>query len=162
MKRSASRLRGDPVVVAHLNESLSYELTGHRQYLIHAGMCRHWGFERLAKLQDAYWAEEVQHAAKIIARILMLGGAATPRELRPIAGAASVPEQLALDRTLVMQAMVHLQGAIADCERLADYVSRDLLVEMRDDEERHLDWLDIELALIEKLGPKNYLQSQLG
>lgn len=73
MKRPASRLRGDPEVVAHLNEYLSYELTGHRQYLIHAGMCRHWGFERLAKLQDAYWAEEVQHAAKIIAHILMLG-----------------------------------------------------------------------------------------
>lgn len=154
-------MRGDAKVVAHLNEYLSFELTGHRQYLIHAGMCRHWGFERLAQIQDAYWAEEIQHAAKVIARILFLDGAATPRELRPIAGAASVPEQLTLDRTLVMQAMDHLQGAIADCERLGDYVSRDLLVEMRDDEERHLHWLDTEIALIDKLGLKNYLQSQL-
>lgn len=155
-------MKGDPKVLDGLNGYLSFELTGHRQYLLHAGMCRHWGFERLARIQDDYSAEETQHAARIITRILMLGGVAAPRELRPIVGAPTVPEQLELDRELVSQAMVHLRAAIADCEAGRDYVSRDLLREMLDDEENHLDWLDTEVALIGKLGLQNYLQSQLG
>lgn len=153
-------MQGDPKVLEGLNGYLSFELTGHRQYLLHAGMCRHWGFERLARIQDGYSAEETQHAARIITRILMLGGAATPRELRPIVGGPSVAEQLDLDRDLVSQAMVLVRGAIADCESVRDYASRDLLREMLDDEEHHLDWLDTEVALIGKLGLPNYLQSQ--
>src|SRR5574337_492029 len=127
-------MKVDAKVVAGLNEYLSYELTGHRQYLIHAAMCRHWGFERLATVQDAYSAEETRHAARIIARILMLDGIAAPRELGPIAGA----------------------------EHGRDFVSRDLLREMLDDEERHLHWLDIETALIDQVGLQNYLQTQTG
>src|SRR5574337_813242 len=84
-------MKGDAKVVAGLNEYLSYELTGHRQYLIHAAMCRHWRFERLAEVQDAYSAEETRHAARIIARILVLDGVAAPRELGTIAGAPTVP-----------------------------------------------------------------------
>lgn len=155
-------MKGDPQVIAALNEYLSYELTGYRQYLLHAGMCHNWGYERLAGIQDAYHAEETQHASRVIARILLLEGAAAPRELRTIAGAPSVPEQLALDRELVMQAINHLRPAVGLCERAADYVSRDLLREMLDDEERHLHWLDTELALIGQVGKENYLQSQLG
>lgn len=153
-------MKGDARVVADLNEYLSFELTGHRQYLIHTGMCRHWGFERLAKIQGAYSAEETGHAARIIARILLLGGAATPREFGPIAGAAGVPAQLALDRGLVGGAIVHLRAAIAACEHSRDFVSRALLREMLDDEEHHLHWLDTELALIDQIGLQNYLQSQ--
>lgn len=155
-------MKGDPKVVAGLNEYLSFELTGHRQYLLHAGMCRHWGWQRLAGIQDAYSAEETQHAARIIARILMLGGSPAPRELRTIAGAPTVPEQLALDRELVAAAIVHLRAAVADCEQARDYASRALLREMVDDEERHLHWLDTETALIGKVGLQNYLQAQLG
>lgn len=155
-------MKGDAKVVAGLNEYLSFELTGHRQYLIHAAMCRHWGFERLAKVQDAYSAEETRHAARIIARILLLDGVAAPREFGPIAGAPTVPAQLALDRDLVSRAIAHLRGAVADAEHGRDFVSRDLLREMLDDEERHLHWLDIETALIDQVGLQNYLQSQTG
>lgn len=155
-------MKGDAKVVADLNEYLSFELTGHRQYLLHAGLCRHWRFERLAKLQHDYSAEETQHAMRLIARILLLDGSAAPRELRPIVAAPSVPEQLALDHSLVAQAIAHLRSAITHCEKVRDFVSRDLLAEMLDDEERHLHWLDTETALIGKLGIENYLQSQTG
>lgn len=154
-------MKGDPKVVSSLNEYLSFELTGHRQYLLHAGMCRHWGYERLAGIQDAYSAEETRHAARIIARILLLDGTAAPRDFRAIVGAPSVPEQLALDRELVGQAITHLRSAITGCERSHDFVSRDLLREMLDDEERHLYWLDTETALIDKVGMENYLQAQM-
>lgn len=153
-------MKGDPKVISDLNEYLSFELTGHRQYLLHAGMCRHWGFERLARIQDAYSAEETQHAARIIARILMLDGVAAPRDFRPIVGAPTVPEQLALDSELVGGAIVHLRAAITACEHSRDFVSRDLLREMLDDEERHLYWLETETALIDKVGLENYLQTQ--
>ncbi|MCC7151843.1 MAG: bacterioferritin [Rubrivivax sp.] len=155
-------MQGDPKVVAGLNEYLSFELTGHRQYLIHAAMCRHWGFARLAGIQDAYSAEETQHAARIATRILMLDGTIAPRELGAIGGAATVPDQLARDRGLVGGAIVHLRAAIGDCEQGRDFVSRDLLREMLDDEERHLHWLDTELGLVQRLGLQNYLQSQTG
>lgn len=155
-------MQGNPKVVAALNEYLSFELTGHRQYLIHAAMCRHWGLARLARIQDAYSAEETQHAAGIVTRILMLGGSAAPREFGAIAGAADVPAQIARDRVLVGAAIVHLRAAVGDCEQAGDFVSRDLLRVMLDDEERHLHWLDTEQGLIERLGLQNYLQSQLG
>lgn len=154
-------MKGDVRVVADLNRYLSFELTGHRQYLLHAGMCRHWGFERLARVQDAYSAEETQHAARIVARILMLGASATPVELRAIVGAPSVPDQLALDRGLVSDAITHLRGAIEHAERCADYVTRDLMREMLDDEERHLYWLDTEQRLVREVGLENYLQAQM-
>ncbi|MBS0304808.1 MAG: bacterioferritin [Proteobacteria bacterium] len=154
-------MKGDARVVADLNRYLSFELTGHRQYLLHAAMCRHWGFERLARIQDAYSAEETQHAARIAARILMLGASALPEELRTIAGAPTVPEQLALDRALVHDAALHLRAAVERAEGCADYVSRDLLREMLDDEERHEHWLDTEIGLVSSLGLENYLQAQL-
>lgn len=154
-------MKGDARVVADLNRYLSFELTGHRQYLLHAAMCRHWGFERLARIQDAYSAEETQHAARIAARILVLGAEALPQELRAIAGAPTVPEQLALDRGLVRDAMAHLRAAVGRAEGCADYVSRDLLREMLDDEERHLYWLDQQVSLINDVGVEDYLQAML-
>lgn len=155
-------MKGHASVIADLNHYLSFELTGHRQYLLHSGMCRHWGFERLARIQQEYSTEETQHAARIIARILLLGGTAAPKELRAIVGAPSVPEQIELDRQLVSDALTQLRDAAENCEKRDDYVSRDLLREMLDDEERHLHWLEIEAGLIDKVGLENYLQSQLG
>ncbi|MCG3200720.1 MAG: Bacterioferritin [Gammaproteobacteria bacterium] len=155
-------MKGEPAVVSGLNEYLSYELTGHRQYLLHAGMCRHWGFERLAAIQDAYCAEEIRHAAKIIARILLLDGTPAPPDFGAIVGAPTVPEQLALDRALVGRAIAHLRTAIAGCEHSHDFVSRDMLREMLDDEEHHLHWLDTQTVLINQVGLENYLQTQTG
>lgn len=155
-------MNADPQVLAHLNEYLSFELTGHRQYLVHGAQCRQWGFERLARRELAYVAEESAHAERILARLLLLGGAPTPRDVHPVAASDSAPTLLARDRDLVARAIAHLREAVAQCERSGDYASRALLVEMMDDEERHLDWLDTELGLLDRLGPENYLQAQLG
>ncbi len=155
-------MKGDAAVIAALNRYLSFELTGQRQYLLHSGTCRHWGFERLARIQGEYSAEETRHAADIIARILLLDGTAAMQDQRPIASAPSVLDQLALDRALVGDAIVHLRTAVTNCERCRDYVSRDLLRAMLDDEEHHLHWLDTEIALAGKVGIQNYLQSQIG
>lgn len=155
-------MKGDAKVLAHLNEYLSYELTGHRQYLVHAAMCRNDGLQRMARIQEAYSAEETQHAARILDRILLLGGVAAPREFGPIAGGPTLAAQLARDHALVAGAIAHLRAAVGDCEACGDYVSRDLLTEMLDDEERHLYWLDTEMRLAAQLGEHNYLQSQMG
>lgn len=174
-----------PQVVQDLNDYLSFELTGHRQYLLHGATCRHWGFEQLAQAQLAYSDEETRHAARIMARILLLGATPLMRSARDVAtdataagqpasaGAAqpasaaaaqhadAVARQLARDRDLVGAAIAHLKGAIGRCEQHRDFASRALLVEMLDDEELHLDWLDRQSGLIDKLGLQHYLQAQI-
>ncbi len=155
-------MNADPKVLAHLNEYLSVELTGHRQYLLHGGLCRHWGFERLAQREQAYVVEETAHAQRILARLLMLGGTPAPRDVRPVVGADSVPALLALDHQLVSHAITLLRQAVTQCEDSRDYDSRALLVEMLDDEEGHLDWLETEQRLLAQLGQERYLQAQLG
>ncbi|GMV01969.1 MAG: bacterioferritin [Burkholderiaceae bacterium] len=162
-------MKRNPQVVQDLNEYVSFELTGHRQYLLHGAMCRHWGFAGLAQAQLAYSEEETRHAARIMIRILLLGGTPLMQDNRDavVRGAPveqyanAVPGQLGDDRNLVGAAIVHLKGAIVRCEQHGDFVSRDLLVEMLDDEEQHLDWLDRQLGLIDKVGLQNYLQTQV-
>lgn len=153
-------MKGDPQVIGGLNEYLSFELTGYKQYLLHGAMCRHWGFSRLAEIQHGYSEEETRHSGEIMARILLLGSTPQMKDFRPAAEGATVAEQLEHDRDLVAGAMAHLRNAIGVCERSQDFVSRDLLAKMLDDEELHLDWLDTQLELIGKVGLQNYLQSQ--
>ncbi len=152
-------MKGDPQAVATLNEYLSFELTGYKQYLLHGAMCRHWGFERLGAIQHGYSEEETRHAGRIMARILLLGAVPQMTDFRPAAAGETVAEQLRHDRDLVDAAIGHLRSAVGLCERSRDFVSRSLLVEMLDDEESHLDWLDTQLELIGKVGLENYLQS---
>lgn len=151
----------DPQIIARLNEYLCFETTGHVQYLFHAGLCAHQGFSVLARIQTDYSAEESQHAARIMARILMQGGVPAPKMLRAVGGMRSVPEQFEADRELVGGAIVHLRTSIGECEPHRDFVTRDLLREMLDDEERHLYWLDKQVSLLGDVGPENYLQSML-
>lgn len=153
-------MTGDPQVVSALNEYLSFELTGHRQYLLHGSMCAHWGFSRLAAIQNGYSEEESRHAGRIMARILLLGATPMMQSFRPVAGGDTVAEQLGHDRDLVAAAIDHLRDSIGVCERGKDFASRSLLSEMIDDEELHLDWLDTQLELIGKVGLENYLQAQ--
>lgn len=150
-----------PDSLADLNRYLAFELTGHRQYLIHAAQCRHWGYERLARIQGDYSAEETRHAADLMARILLLHGVPTVSELGDCTGAGSVADMLARDHALVVAAHDHLRAAIERCETRHDFVSRDLLSTMLDDEEQHLHWLETELDLRAALGEENYLQAQL-
>lgn len=154
-------MQGSPQVVQQLNEYLSFELTGYRQYLLHAETCRHWGLPRLGQVQSDYSEEETRHAGRIMSRILLLGGTPEMKSYRDVVPSADVPEQFAKDRDLVGGAIVHLRSAIGICESSGDFVSRDLLTEMLDDEELHLDWLDKQVGLIGKVGIQDYLQSQM-
>lgn len=154
-------MKGNPQVTTRLNEYLSFELTGHRQYLLHSAVCRHWGFPRLAETQYAYSEEETRHAGRIMARILLLGDTPQMKSYRAVESSGSVEEQLRKDHELVGAAIVHLRAAIAVCEQSDDFVSRDLLTGMLDDEELHLDWLDKQFGLIAKLGLQDYLQAQM-
>src|SRR5690606_3159293 len=112
----------------------------HRQYLLHGAVCRHWGFWRLAEAQHAYSEEETRHAGRVMARILLLGDTPAMKSYRAVEASDTVEEQLRKDRDLVAAALVHLRSAIGVCEQGGDFVSRDLLTEMLDDEELHLDW----------------------
>lgn len=154
-------MKSDAQIIDGLNEYLAFELTGHKQYLLHGALCRHWGFEKLAAAQLAYSEEETQHAGEIMARIALLGATPYMEERRTPAGGTTVPEQLENDRRLVSDAIDHLRRTIGVCEQQRDYVSRDLLGTMLADEELHLDWLETELELIDKVGQENYLQAKL-
>lgn len=154
-------MNANPQVIDCLNEYLSFELTGYKQYLLHGSMCRHWGYSRLAQIQHDYSDEETRHAKNVIARILLLGATPLMKDLRDVVAQESVERQLEKDHDLVGAAIVHLRAAIGTCERNGDFVSRDLLCVMLDDEELHLDWLDRQRLLIAKIGVQNYLQAQL-
>lgn len=152
-------MKADPQVVSHLNEYLCFETTGHVQYLFHAALCSHQGFSVLARIQTDYSVEESQHSARVMARILMLDAVPAPRLLREVGGMRTVPEQIEADRELVGSAMAHLRTSVAECESSRDFVSRELLREMLDDEERHLYWLEKQVSLVSEIGLENYLQS---
>ena len=154
-------MKADPQVITRLNEYLCFETTGHVQYLFHAGLCAHEVSSALARVQTDYSAEESQHSARIMARILMLDAVPAPRMIRTAGGMRSVPEQLEADRELVGGAIAHLRTSVGECEPRRDFVTRELLREMLDDEEQHLYWLDKQVSLIGEVGLENYLQSML-
>lgn len=155
-------MKGDKKVIDFLNRYLATELTGHHQYLEHARVLKNWGVSGLAEREDQYAEEERTHAARIADRILFLEGAPDVRTIRRLAIGADVRKILDCDLGLVSQAQTVLREGVAHCESVADYVSRDLLREMLDDEEQHAYWLEIQLALIVRIGLKNYIQSRSG
>lgn len=155
-------MKGDPHVVSCLNQYLSIELTGHKQYLLHAKLCEHAGLHRLKDIQLAYSAEETVHAARVIERILFLEGQPNLEDLKPVTVARTVAEQLQRDLALVGHAIPLLRDAARECETRNDHVSRTLFQEMLHDEELHFHWLQTQLGLIEQVGLANYLQSQMG
>ncbi len=154
-------MKGEPQVISYVNQYLSIELTGHKQYLLHSRMCENWGLARLKEIQEKYSNDETQHAAKLMARILFLEGQPGLQDFGQIAVSGTVAEQLKLDFDLVTRAIQLLREAVAYCENKNDFVSRDLFQEMLDDEEEHIHWLETQLALIQKVGLQNYLQSQM-
>ena len=154
-------MQGNPVVIQALNRVLGNQLIAINQYFLHARMCKDWGFERLDKL--AYKASIVVmcNADELIKRILFLEGLPNLQELGKLRIGENVGEILGCDQRLVQQGHVDLLQAIATCEESRDYVSRDLLREILDKEEEHLDVLETELDLLDKLGAENYLQQQI-
>ncbi|SNT14530.1 bacterioferritin [Noviherbaspirillum humi] len=154
-------MKGDPNVIRLLNAQLTNELTAINQYFLHARMYRHWGFERLGKKEYDESIGEMKHADNLINRILMLDGLPNLQALHKLLIGESTPEMLQADLNLEQTAQVTVKDGIAACEAAGDYVSREILVRILDDTEEHIEWLETQLDLINKIGLQNYLQSQM-
>ncbi len=153
-------MKGDKTIIGLLNQQLKNELTAINQYFLHARIYRHWGFERLAKKEYDESIGEMKHADALIERILMLDGLPNLQDLHKLMIGETVPEMLAADLGLERAAQATVRDGIAAAEAARDYVSRDLLLTILEDTEEHIDWLETQLELVEKLGLPNYLQSQ--
>jgi bacterioferritin len=154
-------MQGDPVIIKHLNAVLRNELTAINQYFLHSRMYRNWGLPRLAKHEYEESIDEMKHADKLIERILFLEGLLNLQDLGKLLIGENVREVIECDLKLELLAHPPLKAAIADCERLGDYVSRELFERILESEEEHIDWLQTQLSLIDRVGPENYAQSQM-
>lgn len=155
-------MKGDKKVLQYLNKALYNELTAINQYFLHAKMFRNWGFARLAAHEHAESIDEMKHADKLVERILFLDGIPNLQDLGKLYIGEDVPEALQCDLKLEHEAHPLLKEAIAHCESVGDYVSRELLEDILGSEEQHIDWLETSLGLIDKVGLQNFLQSQMG
>lgn len=155
-------MKGDPKILQHLNLVLKNELTAINQYFLHARMFGHWGLKRLEDTEKDESIDEMKHADKLIERILFLDGLPNLQDLGKLLIGENVKECLECDLKLEMAARVDLKAAIADSEQLCDYVSRELFEDILQSEEEHIDFLETQLDLIDRIGIENYCQSQIG
>ena len=154
-------LTGDPQVLAALNEGLKGELTAINQYFLHARMLEDWGFFKRGKAEYEESIEEMRHADKLIKRILLLGGLPNLQDLGKLYIGENLKELIECDYRLELEGIANYRKAIEVCETAKDYVSRDLIVEILEDEEEHQDHNRTELELIDKIGIENFGQSQI-
>lgn len=156
-------MKGNNKIIDTLNELLAGELTAMDQYFIHSRMFDDWGLAKLYERIDHEMDDEKQHADHLIKRILFLEGTPNVGNRSPLNIGKNVPEMLANDLELERQVVAALRKAIASCEQEQDYQTREILEGMlADTEEDHTYWLEKQLGLIDKVGPQNYLQSQMG
>lgn len=151
----------DSEVIAHLNMALKNELTAINQYFLHAKMFEDWGLARLAEREKEESIDEMKHADELMERILFLEGLPNLQNLGKIYIGQDVPEILQCDLNLEMEALPVLRTAIEFCEKIGDFVSRQLFREILSSEEEHVDWIETQLDLIKKTGLENYTQAQM-
>jgi len=154
-------MKGDPKVIAHLNKVLRNELTAINQYFLHSRMFDNWGLGKLAKHSHHESVDEMKHADVLIKRILFLEGLPNLQDLDKLLIGETVVEILECDLALERRAHPDLKAAIAECEQLGDYVSRELFEAILESEEEHIDWLETQLELIQRVGLENYSQSMM-
>jgi bacterioferritin len=155
-------MKGDPKILQHLNLVLKNELTAINQYFLHSRMFGHWGLKRLEEIEKHESIDEMKHADSLIQRILFLDGLPNLQDLGKLLIGENVKEAVECDLKLEMAARVDLKAAIADCEQLADFVSREIFTHILESEEEHIDFLETQLDLITRIGLENYCQSQIG
>ncbi|MBY8827193.1 bacterioferritin [Hephaestia mangrovi] len=151
-------MKGDDKVIELLNEALKNELTAINQYFLHYRMLDHWGVRRLAKFEYDESIDEMKHADWLAERILFLDGLPNFQLLGRLRVGETVEEVLKGDLSLELEAVKQLKGAIAHCETVHDYVSRDLFAKILESEEEHVDTLERQFDMIERMGLENYIQ----
>ena len=154
-------MQGDARVIEYLNRVLGNELIAINQYFLHSRMYKDWGLKELAEHEYHESIDEMKHADKLTERILFLEGLPNLQELGKLLIGENTEEMLKCDLKLELLALPDLREAIAYCESISDYVSRELFEEILESEEAHIDWLETQLGLIEKVGIQNYQQSAM-
>jgi len=154
-------MKSDPKVLSYLNQALKQELTAVNQYFLHARMFDHMGLKRLYEHERDESIDEMKHADKLIERILFLEGIPNLQDLGKLLIGENVAEMLRCDLQLEQAARPLYQEAIGYCESVRDYISRELLEDILESEEEHIDWLETQLGLIDSVGLQNYVQSQM-
>ncbi|MGE0581041.1 MAG: bacterioferritin [Steroidobacteraceae bacterium] len=155
-------MKGDATIIRHLNAVLKNELTAINQYFLHARMFGNWGLTRLEQHEKDESIDEMKHADRLVKRILFLEGLPNLQDLGKLLLGEDVKECLECDLRLEVAGRADLKAAIADCEKAADYVSRELFEDILESEEEHIDFLETQLDLIGRIGIENYCQSQMG
>lgn len=154
-------MKGNSIIISHLNQVLKNELTAINQYFLHSKMFKDWGYKKLGDYEYSESIDEMKHADQIIERILFLEGLPNVQDMNKVMIGEEPVECLNCDLKLEEKALVDLKNAIVDSEKLQDFVSRDLFRSILDSEEEHVDVIETHLGLVNKVGKENWLQSQI-
>jgi bacterioferritin len=154
-------MKGDAKVIEFLNKALYNELTAINQYFLHAKMLKNWGLGELAKHEYEESIDEMKHADKLSERILFLDGLPNFQMLGKLRIGENPRELLECDLALEYEGLPVLRDAIAHCETVSDYVSRQLFADILESEEEHIDWIETQLSVIDRIGEPNYLLTKL-